>query len=475
MLPGHRPVAVDLFAGVGGFSLGFEQAGFDVVAAVEYDPIHASAHAFNFPLTEIVCADAAKLTASELRAAVRRGIAAFGREKSWDGEIDAIFGGTPCQGFSAGGKRAPDDDRNLLIFDFRRLVVALRPRYFVMENVPGMRSFADPDFPDDKMLDRLIAGFKAAGYRILKPCVLNASEYGVPQDRRRLIILGARKDQPLPAYPSPKVQPVPKCTLKSPQPPEQREDTDSKRLPNGPTVWDAIGDLPNLDSYDELWHSDEVELSEEQLAAMEAEASTYSRTLRGLDVDPADLSYPRSWDSRVLTSSTRTAHALASIKRFAETAQGERETTSRFLRLDANGLCSTLRAGTGYERGSFMAPRPIHPTLDRVISVREAARLHSFPDWFRFHVTKWHGFRQIGNALPPLLGREIASEIANTLGAAPARPTEVLEPGDFELLQLGTSKAAARLGVDLNLVPSHRLRTRGPKKQVEERTEPLAA
>src|SRR2546422_633475 len=122
-----------------------------------------------------------------------------------------------------------------------------------------------------------------------------------------------------------------------------------------------------------------------------------------------------------------------------------------------------------------MAPRPIHPRRNRVISVREAARLHSFPDWFRFHITKWHGFRQIGNALPPLLGRAIAYEIATAVSAAPAKSTKVLELGDIELLQLATSKAADGLGVDLELVPSHSLRTRKPKRQGKEPSEPLAA
>src|SRR3712207_1102303 len=135
----RRPIAIDLFAGAGGMSLGFEQAGFDVVCAVEYDPVHAAAHEFNFPLTKVLCADVAKLSADELRAAARLGLEAHGHDpEAWDGTVDAIFGGPPCQGISFIGRRLVDDRRNALVFHFFRLVSELRPRYVVMENVPGM-------------------------------------------------------------------------------------------------------------------------------------------------------------------------------------------------------------------------------------------------------------------------------------------------------------------------------------------------
>jgi DNA (cytosine-5)-methyltransferase 1 len=107
-----------------------------------------------------------------------------------------------------------------------------------------------------------------------------------------------------------------------------------------------------------------------------------------------------------------------------------------------------------------MAPRPIHPFSDRVISAREAARLHSFPDWFRFHSTKWHGFRQIGNALPPLLGRAIGAQIVDVLGLTPEKPAERLGLGDVTLLGLPTSVAANHFGVDIDSIPSHKRRTR---------------
>lgn len=458
----RRPVAVDLFAGAGGFALGLEQAGFDVVAAVEYDPVHAAAHSFNFPRTEVVCTDAHLMEEGKLREAVVKGVEAHGRADAWDGAVDLVFGGPPCQGFSSGGKRDPDDERNLLVFDFKRLVVEIGARYFVLENVPPLRNFLEGR--DSKMLDRLIAEFEAEGYRVLAPTVLHASRYGVPQDRRRLIVVGHREGEPPPEYPGAAVRPVPKRRGEPSRPWEVGGREEDEALPVGPTVWEAIGDLPDLDGFEELWRSDEVKLTKGRLARMEKAASPYVRRLRGMDADGGDLSYPRQWDRRVLTASMRTAHSLDSIRRFAKTEQGASEDKSRFYRLDEEGLCSTVRAGTGYERGSFMAPRPIHPRANRVISVREAARLHSFPDWFRFHATKWHGFRQIGNSLPPLLGRAIGRELVRAMGASPAKPSETVELGDPGLLTLGTADAAERLGADLAFAPSHKLRIKKKPK-----------
>ena len=114
---GRRPVAVDLFAGAGGLSLGLEQAGFDIAAAVEYDPVHAAAHKFNFPHTAVLCSDVSGLRANALRVAIRRGLAAHGRDlDAWDGQVDLLAGGPPCQGFSLIGKRLVDDLRNRLVF-----------------------------------------------------------------------------------------------------------------------------------------------------------------------------------------------------------------------------------------------------------------------------------------------------------------------------------------------------------------------
>jgi DNA (cytosine-5)-methyltransferase 1 len=438
----RRPVAIDLFAGAGGFSLGFEQAGFDVLAAVEYDPVHSAVHEFNFPLTEIVCADASKLTPERLREAARAGAIRHGRE-DWDGEIDVIVGGPPCQGFSTIGKRLVEDSRNRLVFDFFRLVSALRPKYFVMENVPGMAAGGHT-----AILRNLIAEFERTEY-LAVPDVLNAADFGVPQSRRRLIVMGSRSDSDPAIHPEPKVNPVPKrpgARLRPPLP----------ELPRGPSVWQALGDLPDLDRFAVLLETDRIRLPERTWAAMERKASAYAIEMR--DGDNGDLSYPRAWDRRLLTSSARTVHTDLSVSRFSATPPGETEPVSRFYRLHPKGLCNTLRAGTGSERGAYTSPRPLHPKLPRVLSVREAARLHSIPDWFQLHATKWHGFRQIGNAVAPRMGRCVGEAVVEALGVQPQRPSNSIRLGDTRLLKMTMRDAAERYEADSADIPAPRER-----------------
>jgi len=354
-------------------------------------------------------------------------------------------GGPPCQGFSTIGKRLIDDTRNRLVFDFFRLVSALRPRYFVMENVPGMAAGGH-----SAILGRFIQEFEAVGYAMASK-VLSTADFGVPQLRRRLIVIGSREDQPEARHPQPSSNPVPKTP--SARVPRMREG-----LSVGPNVWQAIGDLPDLDRYATLRGSDRTFLSDAAMERIECKASQYALGLRG--ADPADRAHPRRWDPALLTSSARTIHTAASIQRFTNTTPGDTEPISRFYRLHPEGLCNTLRAGTGSERGAFTSPRPIHPKRPRVISVREAARLHSMPDWFQLHATKWHGFRQIGNAVAPLLGRAIGESLTEALGVQPRKPRLKQPLGDIRLLNLTMSEAAARYGVEPDQIPAPRTRTR---------------
>jgi DNA (cytosine-5)-methyltransferase 1 len=124
----HRLIAVDLFAGVGGLSLGFEQAGFDVAAAVEHDPIQSAAHVFNFPQTLMMTEPISNVTGDRIRKASGIG----------DSTVSCVFGGPPCQGFSLMGRRALDDPRNRLVLDFVRVVRELGALTFVLENVKGL-------------------------------------------------------------------------------------------------------------------------------------------------------------------------------------------------------------------------------------------------------------------------------------------------------------------------------------------------
>lgn len=455
----RRPVAVDLFAGAGGFSLGFEQAGFDVVACVEYDPIHAAVHKFNFPRAEVLCTDLLTVSDEDLHQAVRKGCEAHGREEGVRPQVDVVIGGPPCQGFSVGGKLRFDDERNRLVFAFARAVGLLEPQYFVMENVPAIRSAVDSESAATlqengrgSLLNALFREFDRLGYDVCEEEVLNACEFGVPQDRRRVILVGVLRGTAEPSVPLPTVHPRPKRSSAS-KPDHEPANT----LPLGPSVSEAIRDLPDVDRYETLLSTDEVLLEAKEWPSHQA--SIYAKRLSGKVQDPEDFSYPRRWNRKRLTSSLRTTHTPATVARFSATPPGTTEPVSRFYRLDPGGLCNTLRAGTGYERGSFSAPRPIHPEMPRVISVREAARLQSFPDWFRFHVTKWHGFRQVGNALPPLLARALGQSIAKSLDIEPVRPAEKLTLGDPKSLCWGMQEATARLGAHA-AAPSHGDRTR---------------
>jgi DNA (cytosine-5)-methyltransferase 1 len=213
-----------------------------------------------------------------------------------------------------------------------------------------------------------------------------------------------------------------------------------------PTVWDALSDLPEADEYEELLRRDWVK-------ARFKPPTEYAAPLRGERADPEDYSIPRIFDSDLLTSSMRTIHTELSKKRFAKTHPGDTEPVSRFHKLDPKGICNTIRAGTASDHGAFTSPRPIHPYSPRCITVREAARLHSYPDWFRLHVTKWHGFRQIGNSVPPLLARAVASKLHEALDLNPGRVERSSKLGDVRLLSLAMSDAADRYGVPDDVVP----------------------
>ena len=334
-----------------------------------------------------------------------------------------MVGGAPCQGFSLIGKRAMDDKRNQLVHHFVRLVLELNPKYFVFENVKGLTVGKHRQF-----LREVIETFQTSGYDVVDDYkVLNAADFGVPQDRQRLFLMGARRGLTLPKYPEP-----------------------SGRA----TVQDAIGDLPDVESYPELWEQDWTK-------AKFGRPSQYASYLRGKTIDRTDFSHPRIYDAKLLTASLLTEHSELSKSRFVATIPGEVEPVSRFKRLALSGVCNTLRAGTASDRGAFTSPRPIHPTQPRVITVREAARLHSYPDWFRFHATKWHGFRQIGNSVPPMLGRAVGAQVMKALGTKPVKPADILELGAENLITISMSDAAAMFGVARNVIAQ---RTRAAAK-----------
>lgn len=424
----RRPVAIDVFAGVGGMSLGFEQAGFDVLAALEYDPIHAVTYRYNFPLTEVACRDVRRVRSDELVAAAHRGWRRHHPSgPAWDGRVDALIGGPSCQGFSSIGRRDRDDERNQLLLEFVRLVAEIQPRVFCLENVPGLLDPIHRSIRDRALTTLVLAGYRVTG----ADHAINAADFGVPQDRKRLLIMGSSLE-----------------LVHAPQP------KPGARV----TVREALDGLPDPTRYTALTVTDSVVLNAADQANRCGTSERYARVLAGLAADPADRSRPRSWDPIMLTSSRLAAHTSSSVRRFAATAPGSVEPVSRLYRLPLDGQARTLRAGTGRERGAFTSPRPIHPTQPRVVTVREAARLHSFPDWFRFNVTNWHGHRQIGNSVPPLLARAVARQLVAVLGTSPVRGRRAVPLGSEDLLRLPPRDAMSLTSALPDQVPPHRTR-----------------
>ncbi|HEY9833388.1 MAG TPA: DNA (cytosine-5-)-methyltransferase [Stenomitos sp.] len=387
----NAPLAVELFAGVGGFSLGMKAAGVDVALAVEKDEQTQATYSQNFPEASVLCADVQELTGLEIRRLLELSHRQQGLE--WDGKIALVFGGPPCQGLSRIGKRDVDDPRNQLIAHFCRLVEELQPTAFVLENVPDLLL---PKYAG--LIEPSLQQLQQAGYNTWT-WVLNAKDYGVPQNRKRVFI-GGILHHTSPRLPVAASQVV--------------------------TVKDAIASLTKLseEAFPQLFDTDELQLDEKQ-PTLEAQPSEYVLKLE--QVFPS----PPTTNPHLLTGCCFTRHTPSVVERFKATAPGTTEPLSRLYRLKWDGVARTLRAGTGSDKGRHTAARPIHPAHARVLTVREAARLSSFPDWFRFHRRICRGMRQVGNAVPPLLALAVGEAIYQCLvqiEGATAMETATLTP-----------------------------------------------
>lgn len=361
-------IIIDLFSGVGGLSLGAARAGFKLQGAVEIDPRASATHAINFPKTAHLTSDVAKLSGKELLSQVGVDSLTYG----------GLIGGPPCQGFSEIGRRSAVDPRNNLVVEFFRLVAETKPAFFLAENVPGIL-----DARNSATLERALAQVPKS-YRALKPILVKASDYGAPTRRTRVFFYGYDPDR---------VNPLSVSDF-------QPDDIDDVR------VRDALINLPKLRSD---W------LSEDQSwrAVGALEESDYG--LRIVDRIPGGVgnaeAIERYKQKKLASGFLGTQHEASTVKRFSTLKHGERDSVSKSVRLDPDGYCPTLLAGTGPERGSYQAIRPVHPTSPRVICPREAARLQGFPDWFQFHATKWHAFRQIGNSVSPIVAEALLQKI----------------------------------------------------------------
>lgn len=350
---------MDLFAGVGGLSYGFARLpDFQIIAANEIEPDIAAAYARNHPDVQMLNCDIKDLTGRRLAAALD------------ETPIDLIVGGPPCQSYSTLGKRRMDDRANLFL-EYKRILQLLRPKAFVFENVVGLLSM------DKGRLFQLIQReFEQLGYR-LKSQVLNAVEYGVPQFRERVILVGFQGEHNPYQYPLP---------------------THGQGLKPYVTLKEAIGDLPAL-------------------------KSGQSKDFYAHEADNEFLRLMRAQQPRLLTEHTAPKNGAHLIRIMEALQDGQSK----------NDLPEELRPKSGYgntyaklwwERPSttitrnFACPsssRCIHPRDSRAMSIREGARLQSFPDHYLFYGSDGMKRLEIGNAVPPLLSMAIARQMAEAL------------------------------------------------------------
>lgn len=401
----ERPIAVDFFSGAGGMSLGIEQAGFDVIVSVDRDGYHTTTHHRNFPYGKSLCSSITDLTPESIRS-----------EIGVHREVDLVFGGPPCQGFSQMGIGDISDLRNTLVDEFARMIIGLKPRAFLMENVTGMLQKGKR-----RILDGFLLKMESQGYRITKPVrTLNAVNFGVPQKRERLFVIGIKSSEG-------EVIEYPQNTYSG--------------LPSVCNVGEAFSGLPSIDQHEHLFKEDTVgypELDKKRL-------SKYAKILMGYEKDPSDFSHPRKWEPTRCVGCNVVNHREDVRKLYQATRPGEMVPGHKLPRLKLDGTSPTLRAGSESEHGSHTSPRPVHPIEGRCITVREAARLHGYPDWFNFYPVKWHAYRQIGNSVCPPVARAIGTKIIRALGYQQRRPRKKLLLGDEYLLPANTLKQHTRI------------------------------
>ena len=375
---------IDLFAGAGGLSLGAARAGFDIAAAVEIDSHAISSHKVNFPNAIHIQKDIMKLEGKEL-------LRLAGLTEN---ELVGIIGGPPCQGFSSIGHGNVDDIRNRLFVKFFELIEELQPVFFVAENVPGIMN---------QKYDRIRneAFQHVANYHMLDPICIKAYEYGAPTTRTRYFFIGYLDDK--------RIAPFTEKDIIDMQVPEASRTTVRAALEGLPGEIHYIG--KNSSGLEKLTQNySDVDATHEQSSFF------YQRVIDMIPEGIGDPEYIKAYqEQHIVNGCYPTNHTTAVSTRYGLLDFGQQDKISKSTRLDPFGYCPTLRAGTGPEKGSYQAVRPIHYEYARVITPREAARLQGFPDWYKLPNTIWHGFRQLGNSVSPIAAERVLSAIYQKL------------------------------------------------------------
>ncbi len=369
--------AIDLFCGAGGLSEGFRQAGFTILAANDFDRLAGETYQATHPETKFLPGPIENLTAADfLKAAgVKRG------------EIDCVIGGPPCQAFSVyNHQRGMHDERSGLFREYLRIVDGLKPKWIVLENVTGITSAGG-----GAAVKQIMKGLQDLGYTV-DTRILKAEEFGIPQERRRMFFIGSRTGTPM-SWPEP------------------THGLDC--LIPFVTIEKAIGDLPPLKNGQDAG---------EPLPYAKPASSDYQRTLRGRRKLVHNHSAPKL--AKINLERMRYIPQGGSWRDIpfellpAGMKRARRcDHTKRYGRLSPDGLASTILTKCDLHWGSY-----IHPHQDRVLSVREAARLQSFPDHFIFQGPRTEQYVQVGNAVPPLLAKHIAARLHELLEAQTKKP-----------------------------------------------------
>lgn len=338
--------AIDLFSGAGGLHIGFEKAGYDIKLCIDNDNLVERTHKRNFPYIPMINRDIRTISASEIKTYLD------------DGSVDIIIGGPPCQGFSTIGKRVSSDPekrfkqdpRNELVLTYAKLIRELRPKFIVMENVKGILTLQGGAY-----LQNVLKQLHDAGYEVQYK-LINMADYGVPEIRERVIILGNRVGLPV-EFPAP-----------------DHSDKEDDGLPMWKNCWDVIKDLEGLGDVPEINHV--------ALKHTPKNIERYKLIPEGGRL-PEDALPPELYR-----------------KNFGNT----------FKRLSRTRPALTMVPGND----AF----PIHPTLNRSLTVREAARIQTFPDSMIFEGNRRQQGHQVGNAVPPVFSEKLAKFILQQIEKA---------------------------------------------------------
>ncbi|MEK7170877.1 MAG: DNA (cytosine-5-)-methyltransferase [Patescibacteria group bacterium] len=345
---GHKYKVIDLFSGCGGMSYGFEQTGrFEILAGIDNWQDSLVTFSNNHESAAVLNLDLGNFSPTEIEKKVGR-------------DVDIVIGGPPCQGFSISGKRDPSDPRNKLYQGFVRTVEYFKPLAFVLENVPNLVSMES-----GKIKDKIISDFTKLGYEV-KYKILLASEYGVPQNRRRVVFVGIKNSN----------------SFEFPEP---------KHIDNKHTCFDALSDLPEESVGDGTAHYLEPQSKYQKLMRQKSE---------------------RIFNHEVTSHSPKTVGTIALVpdggnyKDLPEELRNTRRVNIAWTRYNSKRPSLTIDTG---HRHHF------HYRFNRIPTVRESARLQSFPDNFIFYGSKTSQYKQVGNAVPPLMAYAVAEELIKAL------------------------------------------------------------